>query len=211
MDLQRWAMLKEKIPIALNVSILYIAIGSLISLMPAFYPSYAESKGATASQYGFVYGIEPLTLFVFGPIFGRYGSNIGCKQGFVSGAVLQGISGLLFAFLPYCEDSETFIALSYFLRIVQGVGTSMCWTSALATLSVIFPYNQAAIMAWTQTNFGLGYMLGPALGAYLYREGGFSLPFFRWVLLTLYYLCSFYLLYQIIHRRILPVMVMMKK
>ena len=70
---------KEKIPIAINVSFLDIGIGSLISLIPTFYPSYAESKGATASQYGLVYGIAPLTVFVFGPIFGRYGSNIGFK------------------------------------------------------------------------------------------------------------------------------------
>ena len=33
-------------------------------------------------------------------------------------------------------------------------------------------------MSWTQTCFGLGYMLGPAVGAALYEIGGFMLPFF---------------------------------
>ena len=33
-------------------------------------------------------------------------------------------------------------------------------------------------MSWTQTCFGLGYMLGPAVGAALYEAGGFMLPFF---------------------------------
>jgi MFS family permease len=33
-------------------------------------------------------------------------------------------------------------------------------------------------MSWTQTCFGLGYMLGPAVGAALYEVGGFMLPFF---------------------------------
>ena len=177
MDLQRWAISKEKIPIAINTTFLYIAIGSLISLLPAFYPSEAESKGATASQYGLVFGVDPLTLFIFGPIFGKYGSSIGFRVCFVSGALLQGISVLLFAFLLYCETAESFIGLSYVLRVVQGVGTSMGWSSGLATLEVIFPNKQAGIMSWTQTCFGLGYMLGPALGAYLYRQGGFSLPF----------------------------------
>ena len=36
----------------------------------------------------------------------------------------------------------------------------------------------ARIMSWTQTCFGLGYMLGPAVGAALYKAGGFILPFF---------------------------------
>ena len=33
-------------------------------------------------------------------------------------------------------------------------------------------------MSWTQSCFGLGYMLGPAVGAALYEAGGFMLPFF---------------------------------
>ena len=32
-------------------------------------------------------------------------------------------------------------------------------------------------MSWTQTCFGLGYMLGPGVGAALYEAGGFMLPF----------------------------------
>ena len=32
-------------------------------------------------------------------------------------------------------------------------------------------------MSWTQTCFGLGYMLGPGVGAWFYEMGGFMLPF----------------------------------
>ena len=139
MDVKKWTMSREKIPLAINISFLYIAIGSLMSLQPAFYPSEAESKGATASQYGLVFGITPLTLFICGPIFGRYGSKIGAKFCFISGAVLEGVSAVLFAFLMYCENTGTFIGLSYVLRIIQGVGTSMCWSSSLGILQQIFP------------------------------------------------------------------------
>ena len=170
-------MPKEKIAIAGNIAFLYLAIGSLISLLPPFYPSEAESKGLTASQYGLVFGTAPLTMLIFGPIFGRYGSKIGAKLCFVSGALLQGFSGVFFAFLPYCENAYAFIGLSYILRIAEGLGTSMCWSSSLVVLQSIFPNKDAVIMSCTQTFFGLGYMLGPMLGAYLYQVGGFSLPF----------------------------------
>jgi len=33
------------------------------------------------------------------------------------------------------------------------------------------------VMSWTQTCFGLGYMLGPGVGAWFYEMGGFMLPF----------------------------------
>ena len=54
----------------------------------------------------------------------------------------------------------------------------MAWSSALGILMKIFPDKVAKVMSWTQTCFGLGYMLGPGVGAALYEQGGFMLPFF---------------------------------
>ena len=47
----------------------------------------------------------------------------------------------------------------------------------LGILMKIFPNKVAKVMSWTQTCFGLGYMLGPGVGAALYSQGGFMLPF----------------------------------
>ena len=45
---------------------------------------------------------------------------------------------------------------------------------------VIYPDKVAMIMASTETVFGLGYTLGPAIGTALYAAGGFGLPF--WII-----------------------------
>ena len=37
-----------------------------------FYPIEAERKGATASQFGAVFGIIHLSLFMFGRLFGSF-------------------------------------------------------------------------------------------------------------------------------------------
>jgi len=161
----------------INISSVYIALGLLISLQPPFYPSEAELKGAKPSEYGFVFGIANLSLFIFSPIFGKYGSKIGPKICFNCGAVMQGVSGFLFAFLPYCDGVVLFISLSYLLRFIEGLGTAMAWSSALGILMQVFPNKVASVMSLTQTCFGLGYMLGPAVGAWLYESGGFMLPF----------------------------------
>ena len=100
----------------------YIALGLLISLQPPFFPSEAEKKGATAAEYGFVFGIANLSLFIFSPIFGKYGTKIGPKICFNVGAVLQGVSGFLFAFLPYLTSTGAFIGLAYVLRFLEGLG-----------------------------------------------------------------------------------------
>jgi len=155
----------------------YIALGLLISLQPPFYPSEAEKKGATPAQYGFVFGIANLSLFLFSPVFGRYGAAIGPKLCFNVGAVAQGVSGFAFAFLPYLDSVGAFIGISYLLRFIEGMGTAMAWSSALGILMEIFPNKVGRVMSWTQTCFGLGYMLGPGVGAWFYEMGGFMLPF----------------------------------
>ena len=105
-----------------NISAVYLTLGLLISLQPPFFPSEAEKKGATPSQYGFMFGITNLTIFIISPIFGKYGSRIGPKLCFNIGAVLQGVSGFLCAFLTYCTTTESFIGLAYTLRALEGLG-----------------------------------------------------------------------------------------
>ena len=114
-------------------------MGLLISLQPPFYPSEAELKGAKPSEYGFVFGIANLSLFVFSPIFGKYGSRIGPKICFDCGSVMQGVSGFMFAFLLYCDGVAIFIGFSYLLRFIEGLGTAMSLSSALGIPMQAFP------------------------------------------------------------------------
>ena len=114
-------------------------MGLLISLLPTFYPSEAELKGAKPSEYGFVFGISNLSLFMFGPVFGKYATKIGLRTCFIVGAIMEGMSGLLFALAPYFDNVALFLSLSYLLRFLQGLGTAMAWSSCLGILTDIFP------------------------------------------------------------------------
>lgn len=62
-------------------------------------------------------------------------------------------------------------------RALGGIADVAAWGAVLAILLKVFPEKYASILSWTETFFGLGYMLGPALGALLYDLGGFTLPF----------------------------------
>ena len=48
--------------------VLQASIGLCASLQATFYPIEAEVKGATASQFGAVFGIIHLALFIFGQL-----------------------------------------------------------------------------------------------------------------------------------------------
>ena len=73
------------------------------------------------------------------PVFGKYEYKIGIKTCFNIGAIMQGVSGLLFAFVPYLDNVAMFLSLSYVLRFLEGLGTAMAWSSSLGILTDIFP------------------------------------------------------------------------
>ena len=41
----------------------------------------------------------------------------------------------------------------------------------------LYPEKLATINSWSETAFGVGYSVGPAIGGLLYDAGGFHLPF----------------------------------
>jgi len=164
--------------LAVTTAVGYTTWGLLISLQPPFYPLEAENKGATPRQYGFVFGIFNLCAFLTAPIFGKYGPKLGPTNLYRFGAFIQAVCGIGFGFLKFIDDLPSFLALSYILRALSGIADAASWSSVLSILMKLFPSKVARIMAWTETFFGLGFMIGPALGSLLYGVGGFGLPFF---------------------------------
>ena len=149
-----------------------------ISLQPTFYPQEAEKKGATPSQYGFVFGIASLASLISTPIMGMYAAKIGVKRVFNSGAFIQGLCGISFGFLIYLDSLSAFLGLSYFLRFLDGVADAAAYCCGMSVLIKLFPDKVSSIVAWFETLFGFGYMMGPFVGSVLYHFGGFVLPFF---------------------------------
>ncbi|CAG7829177.1 unnamed protein product, partial [Allacma fusca] len=44
----------------------------IISLQAPFFPQEAEQKGATATEFGLVFGVFELVVFITSPIYGKY-------------------------------------------------------------------------------------------------------------------------------------------
>ena len=65
----------------------------------------------------------------------------------------------------------------FIFRFVQGVADAAAWGASLSILIDLFPNKVATLMSYTEMCIGVGYMLGPALGSFLYEMGGFILPY----------------------------------
>ena len=159
------------------VSSAFIVWGVCSSLLPPFYPNEAKSKGASISQFGFVFGAYSLAGMVSSPFFGKYGSRISPRYLYIPGALVGALCTLVFGALQLVESLSLFLCLSYILRLLAGMANTAAWGALMAALMTIFPDKVSKVVAASEFFSCGGFVLGPAIGAYFYNLGGFILPF----------------------------------
>ena len=79
----------------------HLCNGMVVSLQAPFYPAEAERKGATAAQYGLVFGIFELTVFIVSPVIGKLLPKVNNWLSF-SLKILQG-ARFLFAVAQFAQ------------------------------------------------------------------------------------------------------------
>ena len=163
--------------IVIIVALVISAYGISTTLLPPFFPLEAKLKGATISQSGSVFGMYGLSAFVSSPFLARYGNKINPACVYITASATQSLSTLLFGVLPYIKNLMAFLSIAHILRIFIGIATAATWVSLLPILLSLFPNSASRIAAGMEFFYGVGYMLGPAVGGVLYNLGGFALPF----------------------------------
>lgn len=149
-----------------------------ISLQAPFYPAEAESKGATATEYGLVLGSFELVAFLSSPVFGHYVHKIRPRRLLLFGLFVNAIAVILFGFLHFVHSRELFIILSFMFRIIGSLGTTGALIAAFSLTATEFSNSIATTFATLEVFYGLGYIMGPPVGGILYNIGGFAVPFF---------------------------------
>ena len=118
-----------------SLACLNVCWGFMASIMAPFLPVEAEAKGASPSQFGPIFGIIHLALFLISPLMGKVVTRWGLGTVFKTGLLLISFSSVCFGLLTFLADSTLFLCLAYALRIVEGIiGGSALWTSMLALL-----------------------------------------------------------------------------
>ena len=151
--------------------------GMSYSLLGPFYPVEAEKRGVTPTQYGFVFGIMELILFIFCPLFGNYLGVLGAKFVNCCGIFVLGVTVCLFGMLEIVRESSVFLSLSFAIRIVQALGAAAALTSCYCIAANEFQNEISFAFSLMLFSYGIGQIVGPFIGSILYEVGGFLLPF----------------------------------
>ena len=191
-DWQQWMIF-----IVFSINNFFQAI--CVSLQAPFYPHEAEEKGATATgqlsipmipsmpiipvqtilsrlsspfphvEYGLVFGIFELTVFIASPYIGSKINTWGARRVFNLGIFTTGTCSILFGLLDNFDNPQVFITLSFVIRIIEAVGNSAQATSTFTIIAREFPANMGSIFANLETFGGLGLIIGPTVGGGLYQ------------------------------------------
>jgi MFS transporter, DHA1 family, tetracycline resistance protein len=127
-------------------------------------PYYAETFGASAFAIGSLSASYSLMQFLFTPIWGRLSDRYGRRP-----LILLSLAGSCVGFL--ITGLATTLAVLFIGRIVAGIAGAIIPTTNAYIADVTTPENRAKGMGMVGAAFGLGFILGPAIGGLLAPYG----------------------------------------
>ena len=76
---------------------------------------------------------------------------------------------MIYSFLDYCPKGLSYFLLAIACRVVNAIGCSMGLSYAI--VGYYFPNNISSMVAFLEVINGLGAMIGPPVGGFLYQLG----------------------------------------
>ncbi|XP_016347994.1 MFS-type transporter SLC18B1 isoform X2 [Sinocyclocheilus anshuiensis] len=114
---------------------------------------------------------------ILGPFFPNEIVQIGAKFMIVAGLFVSSGCTVLFGFLDQVSDGTVFVVLCFITRCINAIGFSAAVTSSFAVSAKVFPESIATVLGFMEIFTGLGLILGPPLGGWLYQSFGYEIPF----------------------------------
>ncbi|XP_030054327.1 MFS-type transporter SLC18B1 [Microcaecilia unicolor] len=147
------------------------------SILGPFFPQEAVKKGVSNTVIGLIFGCFALFNFLTSLILGNYLVQIGAKFMFVTGMFVSGCATIIFGMLDKAPKGPIFIALCFIVRSVDAIGFGAAMTASFSILAKTFPNNVATVLGSLEIFTGLGLVLGPPVGGFLYQSFGYEIPF----------------------------------
>ena len=155
--------------IFLTLFIDMVGFGIVIPVLPL----YAEGSriGATNSQLMWIVGIYSLFQLVCSPLFGKISDRIGRKP-----VLVVSIIGTAVGFVVLGAANTVWMLVLG--RIIDGASGGNISTAMACIADVTTKENRSRNMGLVGAAFGLGFMIGPAIGGVLSKHFGLATPFY---------------------------------
>lgn len=155
--------------IFLTIFIDMVGFGIVIPVLPL----YAEGSrfGATELQLGALVGIYSLCQLIASPLFGKVSDRIGRKPVLLFSVICTAIG---FAIMGAAQT----LWMLFLARIIDGASGGNISTAQACIADVTPPEERSKAMGLIGAAFGLGFIIGPALGGILSTKVSLAAPFY---------------------------------
>jgi DHA1 family tetracycline resistance protein-like MFS transporter len=154
-----------------------IGLGIIIPVAPQIireltgpYPTYAAAMSASAWWGGWLQTAFAGMLFLFSPLIGNLSDRFGRKPVLISSLLFLGFDYFITGIAPT-------IWWLFISRILSGIAGAAYTTANAYIADVSPPEKRAANFGLTGAAFGIGFVIGPAIGGLL-GQYGLRVPFF---------------------------------
>ncbi|NBQ52626.1 MAG: MFS transporter [Proteobacteria bacterium] len=129
-------------------------------IMIPIQPFYVENFGATATQVTLLGASYSLMQFLFAPFWGRLSDRVGRRPIILFSVAVSAVGHLVFGL------AQT-LATLFAARMLAGFGNANLGTAQAVISDVTKPEDRAKGMGLIGAAFGLGFIIGPAIGGIL--------------------------------------------
>lgn len=139
----------------------FLGFGIILPLLPRYIPDYKNQ----ALQVTLIFSIYSICQFIGAPILGSLSDKYGRKPILVISQLGSAAGYLMLGFAPWAGAAT--LALVYASRVIDGFTGGNISTAQAYIADVTTPANRAKGMGMLGAAFGIGFSLGPAMGALL--------------------------------------------
>lgn len=150
--------------IFLTVFIDLLGFGLIIPIVPLYVKDFVTDPNTVGSIYGYLIASFSLMQFVFAPIWGRISDHVGRRPVIMITLFGTALTHFGFAFAPV-------LWLLFVTRIFTGIFSATVPTAMAFIADITTPEERAKGMGLIGAAFGLGFILGPAIGGFLSQYG----------------------------------------
>ncbi len=147
--------------IFITIFIDLMGFGILIPILPTF---ASKDLGISDFGIGVIIAAYSLMQFIFNPVLGRLSDRIGRRPVILATQLMTASSYIIFAF------SNSF-ALLLFSRMLAGLGGSNIGVAQAYIADITSREERAKGMGVIGAAFGMGFVFGPLIGAFLAKYG----------------------------------------
>src|ERR1700744_4283537 len=147
-----------------GLGIIIPVIPQIIAELTGPYPSHAAAMSAAATWGGWMQTAYAGMLFLFSPLIGNLSDRFGRKPVLIISLLAFGGDNLINGFAPT-------IGILFIGRLLTGIAGASYTTANAYIADVSPPEKRAANFGLTGAAFGVGFVVGPALGGLIGQYG----------------------------------------